>query len=105
MRRISSTSYTVIINSSWGRMFQPTRDLRQGDPFNPFLFLFCSEGLSTLMRLAIEEGHLRGEKSNRNGPPISHLLFADDSIIFKEATTADALDLKKILLEYERCSG
>lgn len=38
-------------------------------------------------------------------PSISHLLFADDSLIMIRATKEDAAKLQEILNIYEACSG
>ncbi|KAA3464776.1 reverse transcriptase [Gossypium australe] len=105
MKCITSVSYAVIINRSRGRAFQPSRGLRQGDPLNPFLFFICSERLSALMRTAKKNGLIKGAKTSRKGPEISHLLFADDCMMFGEATEKGARVLKDILKVYESCLG
>lgn len=64
MKCISTTSLAVNINGERGRIFQSSRGLRQGDPLSPFLFLFCSDGLSSLMRLAMMEGLMKGAQVN-----------------------------------------
>lgn len=83
----------------------PTGGLRQGNPLSPFLFLLCGEDLSSLLRLAMKRGISKGVKINRNGPHISHLLFADDCILFGEATRKGANIFKDILEEYKSVSG
>ncbi|KAA3484969.1 reverse transcriptase [Gossypium australe] len=105
MKCISTVSYTVNINGNRGRLFYPTRGLRQGDPLSPYLFLICSEGLSALIRQAVDIGNLRGVKASRRGPEISHLLFADDCLLFGEATKERESFLKETLKQYEQCSG
>ncbi|KAA3455702.1 reverse transcriptase [Gossypium australe] len=105
MRCVTSVSYAVTINENRGRIFKPTRGLRQGDPLSPFLFLICNEGLSALMRIAKKKGLNRGAKASRKGPEISHLLFADDCLMFGEAIEKGARVLKDILKVYENCSG
>ncbi|KAA3469492.1 reverse transcriptase [Gossypium australe] len=105
MKCVSTVSYAVNINGNRGRNFKPTRGLRQGDPLSPYLFLICGKGLSTLIRLAVREGALKGVKASRRGPEVSHLLFVDDCILFGEATKERAGFLKEILKSYEQCSG
>ncbi|XP_016704247.1 uncharacterized protein [Gossypium hirsutum] len=105
MKCINLATYAVNTNGRRGRIFKSSRGLLQGDPLSPFLFLLYSEGLSTLMRLAMKEGLLKGAKASRKGPEISQLLFADDCILFGEATDSGVRMLKGILKEFEECSG
>lgn len=87
-----------------GDYFRPTRGLKQGDPLSLSLFLICGEGFSNLMRLAMRGNTLKGVKASRNGPQVSHLLFANDCILFGKATDIGAHSLKQILLDYDNCS-
>lgn len=103
IRCIFMITYSVNVNGFQGRPFSPSRGLRQGGPLSPFLFIICSEGLSALLRLAKQEGRLRSVKVSRFSPKVSYLLFADDSIIFNEATTKGASTIKGILDTYESC--
>lgn len=47
------------------------------------------------------EGQLKGAKASKRDPKILQLLFADDNIIFEEATDQGVILLKDTLLEYE----
>jgi hypothetical protein len=60
MECVSSVRYRVRFNLQETDQFTPTRGSRQGDPLSPCLFLICSEGLSSLLSHAEEEGNLRG---------------------------------------------
>ncbi|XP_052479562.1 uncharacterized mitochondrial protein AtMg01250-like [Gossypium raimondii] len=105
MKCVSSVAYSVVINGHRGDKFVPTRGLRQGDPLSPFLFLICGEGLSSLLRLAMKRDCHKGIRVNRYGPQVSHLLFADDCILFGEAMRRVANIIKDILCEFKVCSG
>jgi hypothetical protein len=85
--------------------FCPSRGLRQGDPLSPYLFLFCTEGFSALLRQAQVEHQLAGVSFGRGGPTITHLLFADDSVVFLGATNESMAALKSVLQQYQVSSG
>ncbi|KAK8604381.1 hypothetical protein V6N13_099325 [Hibiscus sabdariffa] len=69
------------------------------------MFLICSEGLSSLFRSRVRTGHLKGAQVSRGAPSITHLLFADDCLIFGEASTQGATIISNILSHYSSCSG
>ena len=50
-------------------------------------------------------GRLKGVQVCRKAPQISHLLFADDSIIFCKASMEESNRVIKVLSDYERDSG
>jgi hypothetical protein len=54
---------------------------------------------------AEEDGLISGVKICRDAPSISHLLFADDSLILIQAKGEHASQLRSILELYEICSG
>ncbi|KAA3460789.1 reverse transcriptase [Gossypium australe] len=105
IRCLNSVQFSILINGEEVLNFGSTRGLRQGDPLSPYLFLFCAEGLSVLMRLACKEKKISGAKVCRNSPSITYLMFADDCILFGDVSNRGVNMIKDILKEYEECSG
>ncbi|KAL5572899.1 hypothetical protein UlMin_022496 [Ulmus minor] len=105
MACISSVSYAFQLNGQKFGHLTPSRGLRQGDPLSPYLFLLCGEGLSSLLHHYEQAGRIQGLKCGLRGPTISHLLFADDSLLFLEAKTSACLAMKEVLNLYEAASG
>ena len=105
MACVKSVRYNVRINSRETDTFTPTRGLRQGDPLSPYLFLFVAEGLSSMLKGAENRGELQGVQVCRDAPSVSHLLFADDSLILMQADRNNAEALKSLLDRYCSSSG
>ena len=102
---ITTVSYSILINGEPKGMINPTRGIRQGDPLSPFLFLLCTEGLNGLIIQAANRGDIKGFTLCRNGPRLTHLLFADDSLLFCRATNQECRNILEILEVYGSCSG
>ena len=105
MRCVSSVKYAVWINGQTYGLIQPTQGLRQDDPLSPYLFLICTEGLSALLHHAAQRKVIGGVAASANGPRVSHLFFADNSLVFRRAIVNEATEIQWILKVYENSSG
>ena len=65
----------------------------------------CIEGLHGLINKATTNGDIRGMSICQNGPKLTHLLFADESLIFCRAKESECQTLLDIIAKYERASG
>ncbi|KAL0423348.1 UNVERIFIED_CONTAM: putative mitochondrial protein [Sesamum radiatum] len=83
----------------------PERGLRQGDPLSPYLFLLCTESFSALLRSAEQDGRITGVFVCRAAPPISHLLFADDMLIFSRTSINSVRAVQGVLEVYRLALG
>ena len=86
MECITTVSYSILENGEPKGMISPSRGLRQGDPFSPCLFLFCTEGLNAIFKKAAMKGDIEGFSLCRNGSKVTHLFFADDCLLFCRST-------------------
>ena len=105
MRRITTVTYSIYINRQTRDRIVPSRGLHQRDPLSPYLFLFYAEGLSALLHRAAERQNIHGVAICRRAPRISHLLFADDSLVFCRASLEECNELQCIFTVYEATSG
>jgi hypothetical protein len=100
LQRVTIVTFSVIVNGGRIDHFSPTRGLRQGDPLSPYLFILCQDVLS---RLIDQQFHLRnifGVKMNVYGPAITHVMFADDLMIFSKANKREIGILNDCLETY-----
>ena len=105
MACITSVSFFVLLNGEPVGNIKPSKGLRQGDPFSPYLFLVCSMGLLGLLHKAGSEGLIRGVSIYRIGLRVSHLFFADDNVLFYRAKESECQIILDILSIYEKGSG
>ena len=104
---VSTISFSIMVNGEPRGHIVPSRglrQLRQGDPLSPYFFLLCSKGLNGLINNAMHEGKIQGYSLCRIGPKISHLFFADDSLLFCRASLGDVTTIQNILEVYETAS-
>lgn len=69
----------------------PLRRLSQRCFISPYLSLLCAEALAALITRAEEDKALQGLKINKRSPVFSHLLFADDSLLFFKVEKANTM--------------
>lgn len=104
MRCITIPLFSVLINRVARGLIKAQRGLRQGCPLSAYLFLIYAEVFTNLLPQAESQKQIHGIKFSKD-MSITHLLFADDSLIFIKATKEDSLCLKKIFECYTTASG
>ena len=105
---ISSVQFSVLVNGSPEGFFGSSRGLRQGDPLSPLLFLLVMEVLSQMLQKLEAEGLIRGFCAGGNshdGLHISHLLYADDTILFCDADLEQLTNVRMALTCFEAVTG
>ena len=102
---IATASFSVLVNGSPKGFFKSSRGLRQGDPLSPFLFLMVMEGLNLLLHRAKDLSWIKGFKAHRMGTMVTHLHFADDTLVFLEANQEQVEKLRLVLTCFELVSG
>lgn len=105
MKCVRSVSYAAIVNGVPGETITPSKGLRQGDPLSPYLFLICAEGFSDMLQNVENSGARKGIVVARGGTRISHLLFANDCVIFCRAKQVEWFVISNLLLQFERDLG
>ena len=91
---------SIVVNGFPKGFFSSSRGLRQGDPLS--LFVFVMEALSRMISAAVLGGLLEGFTVDNTF--VSHLLFADDILIFCNSMPAQLSYLRSLFLLFEAAS-
>ncbi|XP_017239669.1 uncharacterized protein LOC108212453 [Daucus carota subsp. sativus] len=102
---LNSARISVLINGSPSREFIPERGLRQGDPLSPLLFNLVGEVLHCMLSKAERVGLFQGVNLGNNGDTVSHLQYADDTVLFIRDDTESIKGIKRVLIAFELLSG
>ncbi|XP_072061976.1 uncharacterized protein [Arachis hypogaea] len=102
---VTSSSLAVLWNGNRLQNFNPKRGLRQGDPMSPYLFVLCMEMLACFISHRVSQGLWNPVAVSRNGPRLSHLMFADDLLLFCKASKAQVIEVMHCLDLFSRASG
>ncbi|XP_028548140.1 uncharacterized protein LOC110109801 [Dendrobium catenatum] len=100
---ITNVNFFICLNGSLEGFFPSSTGLRQGCPVSPYLFCILMDSFSCLID---EHANMRNFKGISVGDfHISHLLYADDLIVFGEANNSNCSNLIDILDYFFACSG
>jgi len=104
---ISSAHHLVLVNGLPAGFFNSSRGLRQGDALSPLMFIVVMEALSKMLSSAVDSDRLScfSVGSRPSMINISHLLFADDILVFYEANPDHLRFLRVLLVCFGAVSG
>lgn len=104
-RCIFTVHYFILVNGSPCGFFPSTRGIRQGDPVSPALFTLVVDLLSRILARFESASKLSGVKISRTSSRITHLMYADDLVIYCKANTVEDLEVKRCLELYYSWTG
>ena len=106
--KMCTARFSVLVNGSLVGFFGSSLGLREGDLLSPLLFLLVMEVLSRLLKRTEDGGFLSGFQASPNtsgGLHISHILFADVTILFCDAFEEQLLHIRMVIIFFEAITG
>ncbi|XP_026383413.1 uncharacterized protein LOC113278906 [Papaver somniferum] len=105
MQCLSTTKISILLNGAPCNTYYPSRGIGHGDPLSPYLFIIVMEAFSRKLYTAEQNHQIEGIKIAPNAPPISHLFFADDCLLFANADLLNVNNLLQIIEDFGAASG
>ncbi|XP_047051186.1 ABC transporter G family member 41-like [Lolium rigidum] len=105
MQLVMGGQTAINVNGEVGPFFHNARGVRQGDPLSPIMFDFLVDGLAAMLAKANSAGHIRGVVSHLIPGGVTHLQYADDTLVMIEPSDLGIANLKFLLLCFENMSG
>jgi hypothetical protein len=105
---ITSVRFSVLVNGIPSGFFGSSRGVRQGDPLSSFLFVLVMEAFSRMLGAFNDRGLISGfsvGSREQDRVTISHLLFADDTLVFCGANASQIRHLGALLVCFEAAAG
>ncbi|CAA0825525.1 Unknown protein [Striga hermonthica] len=100
MTCVTSATMQLSWNGVLSAEFVPSRGVRQGDPISPYLFVLCMERLALAISCYVNSGQWRPISLGRGKVKIPYLMFADDLLLFDEASHEQVGCVKEVLREF-----
>ncbi|KAM2399421.1 hypothetical protein TB1_035287 [Malus domestica] len=102
---LTSAHLSIFINGSVEGFFPCSRGVRQGDPLSPILFCLAEEVFSRGLTKMVEDDLIDTFSVPMGIAPPSHVLFADDIMVFMRGTKRSMRNLMRFVEEYSLNSG
>ncbi|GAU40165.1 hypothetical protein TSUD_292700 [Trifolium subterraneum] len=100
-----SAKNSISFNGRNHGFFSCSRRVRQGDPLSPLLFCLAEEVISRSITNLVREGKLTLISGCRNSNVPSHVLYADDIMLFCKGSTSNIQVLASLFMRYGQASG
>ncbi|XP_057739706.1 uncharacterized protein LOC130956720 [Arachis stenosperma] len=97
---IRSASISILVNRSPLKPFKMERGLRQGDSLSPFLFVLVVDVLNKMIGKAVRNRRISPLLVGRDNIELSHLQFAEDTILFCPPEEETVRNYKRLLSLY-----
>lgn len=104
MECITSPKFSILISGSPAGFFKSNRGLRQGVPISLYLFCLVMEVFSCLLEKELERGTI-SLITKCKCIQLSHLIFADDLMIFSKADSQSLNSIESVLRTFSLLSG
>ncbi|CAA7053093.1 unnamed protein product [Microthlaspi erraticum] len=101
---ISTPRFSISVNGELAGFFPGKKGLRQCDSISPYLFIMVMEALSGLLDVAVEQRKIRLHPQCHD-PKITHLLFADDLLIFSDGSRHSLTGIKEVMESFRGLCG
>ena len=101
---ISTPTFSILLNGSPTGFFYNNRGIRQGDPLSPYLFVIVMEFWSICTEMSLTSGRYAPIRRNSYNF-ITHLLFADDKLVFSRANKSALTEIKNMLEKFGHYTG
>lgn len=105
MHCIRSPRFSILWNGNRLAQFSPGRGIRQGDAMSPAIFALCMEKLSQMITLQVNSGVWKGIQFTPDSPTLSHLCFANDTVLFAKASIEQVAIIQDCLTRFCDASG
>lgn len=100
----SATSH-VLLNGIPSKMIHCKRDVRQGDPLSPILFVIVVDLLQTILNFVMHHGQLTKPIRTNACPDFPTIQYADDTLIIMQADPSQLILLQDILQQFHTFIG
>ena len=101
---ITTASFSISVNGQTGGFFKSSKGLRQGDALSPYLFVLAMEVFSGFLHSRYDSGYITYHPQTSN-LKISHLMFADDVMIFFGGDSSSLHGINETLEDFAGWSG
>jgi hypothetical protein len=105
MKIVKGGKVCVNVNGVRSPYFKTFRGLRQGDPLSHLLFNLVADALGMLLDKASTNGRIKGILEDLIPRGITHIQYADDTVIMIDGSSTSITNLKLVLYCFEWPTG